>query len=114
VNLGAKGAPDCPAFASFTWRTPPVAGHYCLQASLNWHDDAIPDNNLGQENLNVGVASSPANFTFRLRNVASVPRRFVLGADTYAIPAQGPCDDDYQEQFGGPQRFPSRLAESRA
>jgi hypothetical protein len=114
VNLGAKGAPDCPAFAAFTWRTPPAAGHYCLQASLEWHDDANPDNNLGQENVNVGIASSPATFAFRLRNTASVRRRFVLEADTYAIPAQRACDDDYRRQFGEAEQFPSRLAESQA
>jgi hypothetical protein len=114
VNLGVKGSPDCPAFARFTWRTPPVAGHYCLQAGLAWHDDANPDNNLGQENVNVGIASSPATFTFTLRNAASVRRRFVLEADTYVIAVQRPCDDDYRKQFGGAGRFPTRLAESRA
>src|SRR5262245_4466742 len=36
VNLGVKGGPNHPAFASFKWRTPTIAGHYCLQIILDW------------------------------------------------------------------------------
>ena len=40
----------------------PVGGHYCLQARCEWLDDANPDNNLGQENVNVASFHSPAAF----------------------------------------------------
>jgi hypothetical protein len=95
INLGVKGSPQHPAFAIFTWRTPREPGHYCLQAELHWHDDANPDNNLGQENVSVAVLASPAHFMFRLRNDASVRRQFALEADVYQLPASPPCDDDY-------------------
>jgi hypothetical protein len=112
VDLGAKGTANHPAFASLTWRTPREAGHYCLQAQLDWADDANPDNNLGQENVQVGTFASPARFAFRVRNEASVPRLIAFEADAYALQEQPPCDDD--ERFGRPNRYPSRLAESRA
>jgi hypothetical protein len=108
ISLGVKGSPHCPSFAAFRWRTPAIAGHYCLQARLDWADDANPDNNLGQKNVDVGVAHSPARFTFRLRNAASVRRGFVLEADAYQLPALRPCDDR------PPPRAPTRIAESRA
>jgi hypothetical protein len=113
INLGAKGSSQCPAFASFRWRTPAQTGHYCLQVQLDWADDANPDNNLGQENVIVGLLHSPAQFTFKLRNKASVRRRFVLEADTYQLPASTPCDDDYRRRFAAEQ-FRTRIAESRA
>jgi hypothetical protein len=116
VDLGVKGGAHHPAFAYFDWTTP-SAGHYCLQARLEWADDANPDNNLGQENVEVGAHHSPAEFAFALRNGASVRRQFVLEADAYALPAVPGCDDpdaarwDVRDQDG--QR-PSRLRESRA
>jgi hypothetical protein len=114
INLGVKGSAQHPAFATFTWRTPREPGHYCLQAQLHWHDDANPDNNLGQENVSVGVLASPAHFTFKLRNEASVQRRFALEADGYQGVTSSPCDDAYRRRFGDGERFPTRIAESRA
>jgi hypothetical protein len=114
INLGVKGSAQHPAIATFTWRTPREPGHYCLQAQLHWHDDANPDNNLGQENVTVGVLASPAQFTFKLRNAASVRRRFVLEADAYGLPTPSPCDEDYRRQFGGGEQFRTRIIESRA
>jgi hypothetical protein len=114
IDLGAKGTASHPAIASFAWRTPRQAGHYCLQARLDWFDDANPDNNLGQENVQVGVVASPAQFTFAVRNAASVRRAIVFEVDTYELPAMSPCDEEYAGRFSGGQRFPSRLAESRA
>lgn len=111
--LGAKGTAAQPATATFTWRTPAEPGHYCLQAFLDCPDDANPDNNLGQENVSVGRLESPAKFRLAVRNRASVRRAIVFEADTYQLPAYGPCDQDYVDQFGD-RRFPSRLAESRA
>jgi hypothetical protein len=108
VDLGVKGSSKHPAFAFFDWRTP-EAGHYCLQARLDWSDDANPDNNLGQENVNVGVAASPAQFELTLRNEAAVRRRFVLAPDVYRLPKLAPCPEEER-----PERRQTRLAESRA
>ena len=110
VALGAKGAFNCPAFAEFDWETPPAGGHYCLQARLLWTDDANPDNNLGQKNVTVEAAHSPARFAFTVRNDASVPRRFTLEADGYGLPDLPRCADD---PTGG-ERPKTRLQESRA
>jgi hypothetical protein len=85
VDLGVKGSAQQPAFAILDWKTPPIAGHYCLQARLEWSDDANPNNNLGQENTDVGALKSPAELTFTLRNDASVRRRYVLEADAYRL-----------------------------
>jgi hypothetical protein len=112
INLGVKGASDHPSTALFKWRTPPAPGHYCLQAQLDWHDDANPNNNLGQENVQVGVIASPAKFVFKIRNDASVRRRFVLAADAYQLPGRPPCEED-TDRFGR-TRPPTRIAESRA
>jgi len=68
VNLGVKGSAHCPVFPTFLWHTPTVPGHYCLQAQLDWTDDANPNNNLGQENTLIGVAHSPAQFQFTVEN----------------------------------------------
>jgi hypothetical protein len=109
VNLGAKATTNCPAFAEFGWTTPPDGGHYCLQAQLTWADDANPDNNLGQKNVTVAMAQSPAEFEFVVRNEASVTRRFVLEADCYALPRLRPCEE---EPHGRDER-PPRLVESK-
>lgn len=115
VDLHVKGSPLHPSHAFFDWTTP-TAGHYCLQALLEWADDANPDNNLGQENVDVAAHHSPAAFAFRLVNDASVRRRFVLEADAYRLPAVPACEDpaalewDVRTQTG---ERPSRLVESR-
>jgi len=107
VKLGAKGTIDNPAFAELEWETPAVGGHYCLQARLDWLDDANPDNNLGQKNVNVAPVLSPAQFTFTVRNDASVPRRFMLEADAYALRELPECREERE-------RPTTRLQESRA
>lgn len=94
TDLHVKGSPLHPSFVFFDWKTPNATGHYCLQAILEWNDDANPENNLGQENVTVGTLHSPAKFSFVLRNDASVGRRFVLEADTYRLPDPRPCDQD--------------------
>lgn len=93
VVLPIKGAPGHPTQARSTWRTPSAAGHYCLKVQLNWLDDANPKNNLGQENTNVGVASSPAIFSFPVRNEATIRRVLTLTVDGYEIPPQMDCRD---------------------
>lgn len=91
TDLGVKGGPGCPAFARVRWRTPATPGHYCIQAFLDWFDDLNPANNLGQENTNVGVAQSPAKFTFRLRNQREERQPFRFVTDTYTLPRRNPC-----------------------
>jgi hypothetical protein len=81
-RLGVKGGPDNPAFASMKWRTPAVPGHYYLQVFLAPVDDTNYNNNLGQENLNVGKAKSPADFTFQLRNQSPGDQVFRFEVDT--------------------------------
>ena len=83
VDLPAKGLAGCPAFANIKWRTPPAAGHYCLQVLLIWPDDAEPGNNMGQENLSVKALNSPhAAFEFSpLRNSSRLRERIRLVAD---------------------------------
>jgi hypothetical protein len=107
INLGVKGTIDCPAFAELEWRTPTTGGHYCVQARLDWFDDANPDNNLGQKNVDVAPLRSPGRFSFNVRNNASIPRRFALEADAYGLPELPDC---------GGERDPrqTRLEESRA
>ena len=69
VDVPVKGATGLPAAAKHVWTTPAVPGHYCIQVELVWPDDANPDNNLGQENVNVQKLNSPnATFEFALRN----------------------------------------------
>lgn len=91
VDLGVKGGPNCPALARMLWKTPAVPGHYCIQVNLVWADDANPDNNLGQNNVDVVPVQSPANFVFRLRNDTKTTNDYVFQVDTYAIPSVPEC-----------------------
>jgi len=91
VDLGVKGGPQCPAFARTKWTTPP-AGHYCLQVAFSWIDDSNPNNNLGQENTQVGTSHSPVDFKFQLQNAKRFAQKFHFEADTYTIPSLSPCD----------------------
>jgi hypothetical protein len=101
VDLPAKGAVGCPAFARVGWRTPPVPGHYCLQVQLVWDDDAQPTNNLGQTNTDVKALNSPhATFGFSVRNDRAERRQVVLQADGYAIPPLDPCGDRPDDRGG--------------
>ena len=93
VNLGVKGGPNHPAFARMKWRTPKTKGHYCIDVFLAWLDDANPNNNLGQENLQVGVAHSPADFVFSLRNAGEEWHKLHFEMDSYTIPEPPPCQD---------------------
>lgn len=89
VDVGVKGSPSHPARTKIAWTTPATPGHYCLQARLDWIDDANPDNNLGQNNLNVAMAHSPAAFSFQVRNPFPEQRTFRLTVDTY-VPLELP------------------------
>lgn len=112
VNLGVKGAPNCPALATMLWTTPPTPGHYCIQVSFAWIDDANPNNNLGQKNIDVVAATSPASFVFRLRNHTNQTNAYVFQFDTYSIPAQPTCPPTIQAADKG--TFAERLNRARA
>jgi hypothetical protein len=91
VNLGVKGGPNHPAIAKMLWKTPPTPGHYCIQVFLEWIDDANPNNNLGQNNVDVVAAHSPATSAFKLRNNTKTPNDYTFEADTYSIPVRPDC-----------------------
>jgi hypothetical protein len=91
INLGVKGGANHPAHAKMLWTTPP-AGHYCIQVDLKWADDANPDNNLGQNNVNVIAAQSPAIGKFTLKNDTGKPERYRFRVDTYELPQPKVCD----------------------
>jgi hypothetical protein len=91
VNVGVKGGPGHPAVVDVPWLTPPTPGHYCLQVQFECFDDANPDNNLGQNNLQVVPATSPASFSFTLRNDTDGEKRYSFAFDTYTIPALAAC-----------------------
>ena len=93
TNLGVKASTQCPAYANFVWLTPATPGHYCLQATLVWPDDANPNNNLGQKNTQVGALHSPAEFLVPVHNQATVPRLFEIEADMYKLPELPSCTD---------------------
>jgi hypothetical protein len=115
VNLGVKGGVNHPALARMPWRTPPVAGHFCLQVLLSWIDDANPGNNLGQNNLDVVTPQSPAEFTFRLRNDTGKESRFRFEVDTYSIPQSPECPTRIPREDRGPlsARLPAIRARHR-
>jgi hypothetical protein len=98
VDLGVKGGPQHPAFASMKWRTPATGGHYCIVVELEPADDVSVENNVGQENTVVGEAQSPAEFTFMLRNNWRETQTFRFEVDTYAIPPLDPCRDGDGEE----------------
>jgi hypothetical protein len=109
TDLGVKGSAQCPAFADFTWKTPEKPGHYCLQAYLEWPDDANPLNNLGQKNTQVGAMHSPAEFDVDVHNDAGVRRHVELEADMYELPQLPPCAESEPDR----RTPPTRLQESR-
>jgi hypothetical protein len=90
VNLGVKGGPGHPAHARIPWRTPP-AGHYCILVRLAWPGDLNPDNNVGQNNVDVVTPQSPAAFRFTLRNDTGRPQRYRFRTDAYALPPPPDC-----------------------
>jgi hypothetical protein len=92
VNLGVKGSSKCPAYATMPWTTPAIPGHYCLQALLEPFDDSNFNNNLGQENTNVGTAQSPAVFTLTLRNDTRRTQSYRFEVDAYNPGTPDPCE----------------------
>lgn len=104
-DLPVKGAAGLPRVAEMPWKTPALAGHYCVQVELVWADDADQGNNVGQINLDVKKLNSPnASFTFPLRNDGVLPARLRLTTDAYRLPALDPCGDNATGE-----RLPDRL-----
>jgi hypothetical protein len=91
VDVGVKGSATQPAFVSIPWTTPPTPGHFCLQALLDPADDVDFGNNLGQENTDVAQATSPASFSFTLRNNTKRARPYRFELDAYEIPPAPDC-----------------------
>jgi hypothetical protein len=112
VNLGVKGGVNHPALAKMPWRTPPVAGHYCLKVVLSWIDDANPANNVGQNNINVVAPQSPAVFQFRLRNATGKPAAYRFEVDAYELPAPPACGPRIEP--GKRPTFSERMRQIRA
>ncbi len=103
VDLGAKGAPGCPAFATRAWTTPAVPGHYCLLVELIWADDANPLNNVGQSNTNVKKLNSPhAAFDFEAANLDRVRHVYRFTLDAYAIGARPSCERQRVARYSPP------------
>jgi hypothetical protein len=92
VNLGVKGGINHPAHARIPWHTPP-AGHYCILVTLKWPDDLNPENNIGQNNVDVVTPHSPAVFSFRLKNNTGKPQRYRFRTDTYTLPELKDCGE---------------------
>jgi hypothetical protein len=104
VDLPVRGAPGHPATAAMRWTTPATPGHYCIQVKLIWNDDANPNNNLGQENTDVGAAHSPAVFIFPVKNQNRIEETIRLYADGYRLPDQTPCNDKAKTEPTRPSR----------
>lgn len=103
VDLGAKGAPGCPAFAHRTWTTPSTPGHYCLLVQLVWSDDANPFNNIGQSNTQVQKLNSPhAAFEFEVGNQDRARHVYRLAADAYDLAPRPSCEDLPRARFSVP------------
>jgi hypothetical protein len=103
VDLGAKGAPGCPALANCAWTTPSTPGHYCLLIQLVWNDDANPFNNIGQSNTQVKQLNSPhAAFEFEVGNQDRARHIYRLAADSYALAPRPSCEDLSRARFSVP------------
>ena len=114
VDVGVKGSVHHPGRVSVPWTTPVTPGHFCIQAQLQWVDDANPDNNMGQNNVNVVQAASPAQFAFPLRNPFSERHRFTLVADTYQLPGLDPCPETPRPAEPRVERLRHTIAKHRA
>jgi hypothetical protein len=91
IDLGVKGGANCPAFAHMLWTTPTTPGHYCVQVLLQPADDTNTQNNLGQENTDVGTAHSPAVFVWTLRNATDAKQTYRFETDAYVPGTPDQC-----------------------
>lgn len=104
INVGVKGGANHPAHARAKWVTPP-AGHFCIQVAFEWSGDLNPRNNLGQNNIDVVAAQSPAIRVFSVRNTFKRPERFRFEVDTYDLPAQPDCAEARDHSLSVEQRW---------
>jgi hypothetical protein len=103
VNLGARGAPDCPTSATHSWTTPATPGHYCLLVELLWSDDANPRNNIGQSNTQVKKLNSPhAAFDFETANLDRSRHVYRFVPDAYAIGPRPSCEGQVRAKVAPP------------
>ncbi|MDQ3698088.1 MAG: NEW3 domain-containing protein [Gemmatimonadota bacterium] len=105
VDVGVKASLRHPGRVTVPWTTPAIPGHYCIQVAFTWIDDANPNNNLGQNNVNVALAASPAQFAFQLRNAFTKPRRYTFTVDTYRLPELDPCSEAPRPEETGAERI---------
>lgn len=84
VHIGSWGQTT----ASFKWRTPAQAGHYCITIECHHPADREPANNVGQENTDVIQASpgSSARIVVPFFNRRKGARDFRIEVDEYEIP----------------------------
>jgi hypothetical protein len=80
------------------WTTPTTPGHYCLQVQLQPVDDSNTQNNLGQENTDIGTAHSSAAFTFTLRNSTDRSHTYNFEVDAYTPVTPDPCNGSEQDR----------------
>jgi hypothetical protein len=113
VNLGVKGSASCPAYATMDWTTPALPGHYCVQVSFAWPDDLNPFNNLGQENTQVVMATSPGVFSFALRNAEGDRKDYRFAVDTFTLGPPPLCTDSRLAFKAGVQGGVSSVTRSR-
>jgi hypothetical protein len=93
TDLGVIGW-GTPAPAWMNWITPAALGHYCIQVLLKPPDDKNWLNNLGQRNMHVTQAQSPAVFTFAVGNhVSPRPRAVRFTMDSYSMPPLPVCSE---------------------
>lgn len=94
IDLPVRGSSNHPVFTKVKWKTPSIAGHYCIRVELKCNDDADPRNNIGQENVMIKKLNSPhADFEFEINNNKEWTRVLHLEIDTYTIPPIIPCTD---------------------
>lgn len=89
------------AVAAVDWTTPPTPGHYCLRATVAHHDDANPQNNIGQHNTDVAVPASPerrVEFMIAARRDDEREDEVEVTVDGYELPAEPTCAATYEER----------------
>lgn len=88
----AVDVPIWPGTASITvpWRTPDLAGHYCIEVELAHPEDGNPANNRGWNNTQVHASNSPVTRPIRIFN-------------------QHPGDCPPVREGGGPRLRPHRV-----
>jgi hypothetical protein len=104
VDVGVKGGANHPAHARVKWITPP-AGHYCIQVDFACGGDLNPENNIGQNNINVITPQSPAVAHFDVRNPGKRADDFRFEIDTYTLPTQHDCPETIDDTRTNDQKW---------